>query len=128
MGLSCRMSNLTVDNTSPSFIYSSSSSWSQLSSPISSASSSFGNSSFTSLFNTTIDNFYNETMSITTEEGAKVELNFEGEAIYVYGFSSVNGGKGEVWLDGVLQGSLNMIVSLHTSLPHFSLSRQVQVG
>lgn len=58
-------------------------------------------------------------MSITTEEDAKVELNFEGEAIYVYGFSSVNGGKGKVWLDGILQGQLNMIVSFHTSLPDF---------
>ncbi|EAL18379.1 hypothetical protein CNBJ3020 [Cryptococcus deneoformans B-3501A] len=122
VGSSGKMSNLTVDNTSPSFIYSSSSSWSQLSSPISSASSSSGNSSFTSLFNTTIDNFYNETMSITTEEGAKVELNFEGEAIYVYGFSSVNGGKGEVWLDGVLQGSLNMI------MPWDSYSSLLYVG
>lgn len=66
-----------------------------------------------------MDNFYNKTMSITTEGGSKVELNFEGEAIYVYGFSSINGGKGEVWLDGVLQSNLNMAVSLHISLLAF---------
>lgn len=109
------MSNLTVDNTSPSLIYSPSTSWSQLSYPISSASSSSGNSSLTSLFNSKVDNFYNKTMSIITEGGSKVELNFEGEAIYVYGFLSINGGKEEVRLDGVLQGNLNMVVSLHTS-------------
>ncbi|OXG76477.1 hypothetical protein C349_05650 [Cryptococcus neoformans var. grubii Br795] len=116
-----KMSNLTIDNTSPSFIYSPSSWWSQLSSPISSASSSSGNSSFTSLFNSTIDNFYNKTMSITTEGDAKVELNFGGEAIYVYGFSSVNGGKGKVWLDGILQGQLNMIMpwDSYSSLLYF---------
>ncbi|KAE8539081.1 hypothetical protein D1P53_005451 [Cryptococcus gattii VGV] len=105
-----KMSNLTVDNTSPSLIYSPSTSWSQFSYPISSASSSSGNSSLTSLFNSTMDNFYNKTMSVTTEGGSKVELNFEGEAIYVYGFSSINGGKGEVRLDGVLQGNLNMVI------------------
>ncbi|KIR80583.1 hypothetical protein I306_02561 [Cryptococcus gattii EJB2] len=69
-----------------------------------------------------MDNFYNKTMSITTEGGSKVELNFEGEAIYVYGFSSINGGKGEVRLDGVLQGNLNMV------MPWDSYSSLLYVG
>ncbi|WVQ76053.1 hypothetical protein IAR50_005690 [Cryptococcus sp. DSM 104548] len=95
------LNNLTIDDTSPSFVYSPPSSWTFASSSYSSISSN------TTLSDSDLENLYNSTAHFTHSAGSKVELSFEGEALYVYGMALEGGGQGEVRLDGELQGVID---------------------
>ncbi|ODN94353.1 hypothetical protein L198_05212 [Cryptococcus wingfieldii CBS 7118] len=96
------LGNLTIDDTSPSFVYSPSSSWT-----FSSSSSSTTSTSNATLSADDLQNSFNSTAHSTLSIGAKVELSFQGETLYVYGMGLEDGGRGEVRVDGVLQGVID---------------------
>ncbi|WVO16531.1 hypothetical protein L204_104210 [Cryptococcus depauperatus] len=100
-----KMSNLTIDSTSPLFKYSPSTAWTSFASsgPLSSPT----NNTLTTLYNDT-SSFYNGTLGVSTTQGGKVDLKFKGEAVYIYGLAGKEGGKARVELDGVFQGMVDM--------------------
>ncbi|TYJ52941.1 hypothetical protein B9479_006453 [Cryptococcus floricola] len=98
------LGNMTIDDTSPSFVYSPSSSWTFLSSSSSSTTTSTSNATLSA---DDLQNSFNSTAHSALSIGAKVELSFQGEAVYVYGMGLEDGGRGEVRVDGVLQGVID---------------------
>ncbi|ODN82212.1 hypothetical protein L202_02501 [Cryptococcus amylolentus CBS 6039] len=100
------LGNLTIDDTSPSFVYSPSSSWT-FSSSSSSSSSTTTSTSNATLSADDLHNSFNSSAHSTLSTGAKVELTFQGEALYVYGMGLEDGGRGEVRVDGVLQAVID---------------------
>jgi hypothetical protein len=98
--------NITIDNLSPSFTYSAG--WSQLS-----ATGVLGTSANASAVNTfsSLDDFYNTSVAVTTVHGASVNMTFQAEGIYLFGMSGLQGGGAEVWVDGMMMNTLNLSVS-----------------
>ncbi|WVQ83344.1 hypothetical protein IAT38_005483 [Cryptococcus sp. DSM 104549] len=97
-------SNLTLDDTSPSFILSPSNAWTTLPSR---SSSSPSNATLATMYSDTSP-FYNGTLAMTTSQDARMDITFRGLGIYVYGLSGTEGGAAVVRLDGEVQAALNM--------------------
>ncbi|KAK8847410.1 hypothetical protein IAR55_005268 [Kwoniella newhampshirensis] len=110
------MSNLTIDNTSPSFLYFPSNNWTSIG-PNGAPMAPPANTTVGSTLGD-MSGFYNNTAGVSTVSGGRAELSFQGQAIYVYGLAGPEGGTAEVHLDSQLQQTINMTGkwSLHSSL------------
>ncbi|WWC86893.1 uncharacterized protein L201_001772 [Kwoniella dendrophila CBS 6074] len=103
--------NQTIDSGSSSFNYTSSSQWTKLSSTSNMQGSTepYANFTLKSMYEGEgLNGFFSNSLAGTTVQGAKVDLTFQGEAIYLYGLSGPNCGLAQVSLDGEIQQDINM--------------------
>ncbi|WVW78432.1 hypothetical protein I302_100386 [Kwoniella bestiolae CBS 10118] len=107
MYISGSAANRTVDNTDAMFNYTASDQWTPLSTG--SADQPFSNLTLKTMYEGDgLNGFFGGSLAGTTTMGAKVELTFQSEAIYVYGLSGPNSGTAQVSLDGQIQQDINM--------------------
>ncbi|WWD00603.1 hypothetical protein V866_007538 [Kwoniella sp. B9012] len=107
MYTSGRAINRTIDNTDSIFNYTNSDQWTLLSA--NNANAAFSNFTLKTVYEGEgLDGFFGGSMAGTTTQGAKVELTFQSEAIYVYGLSGPNSGTAQISLDGQIQQDINM--------------------
>ncbi|KAK6903715.1 hypothetical protein I203_107220 [Kwoniella mangroviensis CBS 8507] len=99
--------NRTMDNTDSIFNYTNSDQWTLLSA--NDANAAYSNFTLKTMYEGEgLNAFYGSSLAGTTAQGAKVELTFQSEAIYVYGLSGPNSGTAQISLDGQIQQNINM--------------------
>ncbi|WVQ98063.1 hypothetical protein IAU59_005185 [Kwoniella sp. CBS 9459] len=99
--------NLTIDNTSPSFVYTPSNQWTRMTSD--GLVGPWANYTAKTIYEQSgLDGFLNGSIGVTTVEGSKAELTFQGEAVYLYGSSGQESGTAEIHVDGQLHQTINM--------------------
>ncbi|OCF32603.1 hypothetical protein I316_05783 [Kwoniella heveanensis BCC8398] len=99
--------NLTIDNTSPSFVFSPSNQWTKMTSD--GLVGPWANYTAKTIYDQSgLEGFLNGSIGVTTVEGAEAELTFQGEAVYLYGSSGQESGTAEIRIDGKVQQTINM--------------------
>ncbi|WVF69795.1 hypothetical protein IAT40_004574 [Kwoniella sp. CBS 6097] len=99
--------NLTIDNTSPSFVFTPSHQWTRMTSD--GLVGPWANYTVKTIYDQSgLEGFLNGSIGVTTVEGSKAELTFQGEAVYLYGSSGQESGTAEISVDGKVQQTINM--------------------
>ncbi|ORY30396.1 hypothetical protein BCR39DRAFT_558675 [Naematelia encephala] len=100
--------NTTIDDTASTFTYSGS--WTQItqSGVAGENGNGIGNETLVGEYQSNLEGFYNQTVSVGMSTDSSVDLKFQGSGIYLFGMSGPNGGGALVSLNGQTVGSLNL--------------------